>query len=380
MLPISFHPALSSPASAQSVSERIAAVRFPLICGVVLLHGTFENATLNGAHPTSGHWLNWLLLWAGDLVPRGAVPLLTAISGYLFFHDFDGRRSSHLRKLRERTRTLALPYLLWNLSTLTFFLVGLALPATAAFFGGHGAAIAQDSAGDHIAWLFGAHGNPPAFQFWFIRNLIVAAVLAPLIHRALETAGLALCVGLTLLWLTGWDPIANWHMLYTLVFFTWGAWLQLRRFDLTAGDRYLGPVLALFIPLTIATLYIYGGKPVEPHGGIVSVVRLVGCVAIWLLCGWFQHRAPTCVRKLVSFAPYAFFLFAAHEPLLRILVRVANSTVRSDWLLRSGALGLLASAAVIGALTLAAALLQRHARPVYSLFAGQSPNARRPHA
>ena len=380
MLPISFHPAPGSAPPAQSVSERIAAVRFPLICGVVLLHGTFENAMLNAAPPVAGDWLHWLFLWVGDLTPRCAVPLLTAISGYLFFHEFDGSRGSHLRKLRERTRTLALPYILWNLAALTVFLFGLALPATAAFFGGHGAAIAQGSAGDQIAWLLGARGNPPAFQFWFVRNLIVATILAPLLHRALNTAGIAFCLGPTLLWLAGWEPIANWDLLYTLVFFTWGAWLQLRHFDLTAADRYTGQIVAVFILVTIATLFLYDGKPVEPHEGAVRIVRLIGCIAIWLQFGWFQRHAPNCVRRLVSFAPYAFFLFAAHEPLLRILVRVANSVVHSDWLLRSGTLGLFASAVVIGALTLIASLLQRHARPVYSLLAGQSPHAHRLHA
>ncbi|MBK8479051.1 MAG: acyltransferase [Opitutaceae bacterium] len=355
------------------VSQRVALARFPLICGVVLIHALYNVNTITASPGAPDDWGAWLLNWVGDIGPRASVPLLTAISGYLYFHGFDGGLHSYGQKLGARLRTLAIPFLLWNLAVLAVFLVGLSLPGTAAYFGGHGAAVTRMGPPELVVWLLGLNGNPPAYQFWFVRNLFLMGLAAPLLYRALQLAGLPLCLGLTGLWLAGAEPLAQWNLLYTTVFFSWGALLQLRGVDLAAGDRYLVPLVLVFGLASAFAGHQVTTAPAADHARLIGAVRLIGCATLWVVLGWVQRVAPVWAQRGARLAPYAFFLFAAHEPAARIASRLVNRVLSPESFLRPHWLGPVLALATVLVVTAAAAGLHRFVPPLYRLVAGRRP-------
>ena len=220
--------------------------------------------------------------------------------------------------------------------------------------------------------MLGLQGFPPVFPFWFIRNLFIISLAAPFLHRVLRMTGPYFCVGLTLLWL-GSDAILpdRWSLLYTLVFFSWGAYFRLHRVDVLAADRHLLPALGLFLLVSGGATALYGGDPADLRGFPIRLVRLVGGCAGWITLGAIQGRLPDWVKRLTRLEPYAFFLFAAHEPLIRIVVRLLGSPADPGSSTQRHLLGPASAVATIALVTATAWLLRRSMRPVYDVLAGQ---------
>ena len=103
----------------KTISKIIDFIRFPMACAVVLLH-------------TPGKYTNWSHYTLDDLkyfslydhmslisniICQIAVPIFFLISGYLFYN----KEKSYTQKLRKRTKTILMPYFIWN--GITFFLM-----------------------------------------------------------------------------------------------------------------------------------------------------------------------------------------------------------------------------------------------------------------
>jgi succinoglycan biosynthesis protein ExoH len=101
----------------ENLRQQIDILRFVLVFGLVFLHyGKFPGYTYNPwegmihtDHPvatfTNAYFYFFFL---------SSVPLLSAISGYLFFRDADYSISFFLKRYRSRTRSVLLPMISWN--------------------------------------------------------------------------------------------------------------------------------------------------------------------------------------------------------------------------------------------------------------------------
>lgn len=96
----------------KTISGIIDFLRFPMACAVVLLH-------------TPGQYTNWSNYTFRDLryfslydhislisniICQIAVPIFFLISGYLFYD----KNKRYLQKLNKRTKTVLVPYFIWN--------------------------------------------------------------------------------------------------------------------------------------------------------------------------------------------------------------------------------------------------------------------------
>lgn len=101
------------------LSKTISWLRFPLIVGVVFIHFNFiadEEITIRGVEYTinSPQWLTYFITFCSSVLPRISVPLFFFMSGFLFFYRTEFNAESYKKKLKSRSRSLLIPYILWN--------------------------------------------------------------------------------------------------------------------------------------------------------------------------------------------------------------------------------------------------------------------------
>jgi hypothetical protein len=304
------------------LSTTIPLARIALIVGLVFLHyGMYPNLRLSPFRGASiaehevATFVNSFLLFFFFSV----VPLLSLISGWLFFAFLDDGRADAVRSLGQRVRrrftTLLLPMVMWN---------GMCLGALLLLYANYpdhpllaGLNVDFDTAGlrEYANALVAFNHHPIAYQFWFVRDLFVTVLLSPLLWLALTRAP---WLGATVLF-AGW--LANYDFGVFLrpdvaFFFYLGGLLRRQSAPLGIGRRSTIALLVLYLSLVA----IRTALPwfIDDAGPLLSVatraMRLVGVMACW---GVFLRLAATpSGKKLAAFGSIAFFLYAMHFPLM----------------------------------------------------------------
>ncbi len=297
---------------------------------------------------------NGLQGWAQEAIVNGvarvAVPLFAFTAGFFYFRSATGTLQNYFSKLRQRARTVALPYLLMSLLALTSWAALRMLAGTPITLGGN-----------EIASRLLLH--PMAEQLWFLRDLMVLVVIAPLIAVALQRLGIIALATLAILWLVEIQPtpqLAGWYVLNieTLFFFTAGAFCVRHPQPLERLVR-CGPVptrLALLGWATVLTVRI-GIDPeldlwyVQDYTMTSLVLQKLaivwGCVVLLAGAGSLAGDASRAVRW-ERWAGCSFMVYLIHEfPLREALERLAEQVVAAEvrfWL--TAPLALLISFAV----------------------------------
>lgn len=305
----------------EEVSSRIEVLRFPLIVGVVFIHNYYTSVSLaQGAigFTHNGFWANFVRDFVSQGVARVSVPLFFLISGYLFFLG-KWSRSQYFDKLRRRVRTLLIPLLFWNGLTLAILAIAQSIPQTTKYLGGTAwPTIRTFTVLDYLNALIGITVKLPlCLQFWFIRDLIVLVILSPLFYflfvRKLALPFLVLLFGL---WCVGIWPIL-WPSIDATLFFALGTYLSLARKDVNYLDK-AGPWIAILFLGSVTLRAWLPGTAFYTS----KVLIIAGVPAVWWLTRLVLRSAS--LRSLLLWLSGAsFFVFAAHEPLLTVLRKVA---------------------------------------------------------
>ena len=154
------------------LSSIVRITRFPLIFCVVLVHTCLP---MENDLPTTVFKV---------LPPR--VEMWFLISSYLFFYSFEGWDWGLFGdKLRRRFHSLFIPYLIWNaFALLVFFLVHQLFPGqiSSGFMN-----VGQFTAMEYLRSFWDVFdGNPISYPLWFLRDLMVLFLFAPLFHVLLR--------------------------------------------------------------------------------------------------------------------------------------------------------------------------------------------------
>lgn len=345
------------------LSKRIDMLRFTLVVGLVLLHyGAYPDSELSpfqGLQPTphpAAAFVNSFVLFFFLC----AVPVLSAISGWLFFKHLEPSARFFGRRIKARARSILLPMTIWNAAVLGAFVAAGALlrdPRVSAM-------AAYDVTGlDATATvnaIVGVTRYPIAYQLWFLHDLMLTVIFAPLLWLALRFAALGGAVALALVWFLDYD-VPLFFRTDVLLFFYAGAFAQVRALPIARPAPQLGPaLLAVFIVLV-------GARAIGPYfiaeqspAGVVlfdygtRLMRIVGAAAVWLCSALLVDTRVG--NALCRCGPVAFFLYAAHWPLNQVFKHGLDALmpVRND-------LTLLINYALTGALTVAATILAARA-------------------
>ncbi|MBB3021708.1 hypothetical protein FHR70_004813 [Microvirga lupini] len=305
--------------------DRINFLRLLLIIGLVFLHyGTFPGSNTSpyvdtigpedAAYPLAS-FINRYFVF----VFYSAVPLLGAISGYLFFKSASGDLGFFLKRLRSRTFSILLPMISWCAIILTIFMmIRIISPSSP-----HLAMIDYDLGNFGLSQLLnslvGITRRPINFQFWFLHDLFMTVLISPVLYILLRKIPFIGLFGIMAIWLIGID-LPLYFRTDVLFFFYLGALIRMRSWDLD----FIRPQTALLVMAVY--LLLVGFRAIAPHflvegsqigsfvyGPGTRGLRVLGIVAFWGCAPYLMNNPLG--RRITALGALAFFLHSVHWPL-----------------------------------------------------------------
>ena len=178
-------------------SQNLDLLRFPLAIVVMTIHVWFPGVADATADVPA---LNALSGLVAGLLWDQSVPVYFFISGFVFFLNADMSAATYRRKLRNRTKSLLIPYIIWNTLAIAKLLL-FALPCLGFLFADQRTLADMDLSAGAVAWsywdisrgimhtpLVTGEIYPIDTPLWFLRDLMIVVVTTPLLHLALRRA------------------------------------------------------------------------------------------------------------------------------------------------------------------------------------------------
>ncbi|WP_137131355.1 acyltransferase [Rhizobium sp. FY34] len=302
----------------QNISSRINLMRILLICGIVFVHVPYDvDASpflqANGA-------FDWMRVFLGESLFRIGVPCLSAISGYLLFQRgydaFDYRKT-----LISKSRTVLLPFLLWNFALLILVLAVQRMDMGLGYFPDLWGATRADWLDHTLAF----NDFPVNLPLYFLRDLLVCIILSPILaflvrHAPAMTLGILFAIAVVPALDTG--LVLKDSILFS---FTLGIYLALFHVDLKALDRYapvaFGLLLVVSALLALGLFHTGPDFPLPIHMAR-NALSIIGVLGFWLLSAPLVRTSGG--QWLSRTGSLSFWIFCGHYPLLMVMWMVWN--------------------------------------------------------
>lgn len=293
----------------------ISSIRLPLILLIVSCHVIPE--------VTSGTFDWWIVKFIGHEVASIGVPLFFLISGILFFHNVDKKKSianfcneiySGGGKISRRIKSIFIPYMAWNL--LAYLSRSLAYRKVAFEWS------AMLSHRIYIDWNWESHGffmYPCDGPLWFMRNLFIICLCAPIVFAVVKNVASQFAFPLiTVLFLLDLTGSYDMGLMTTFYFFTLGAYIGVNRSVVlpivTQNSKLL---LVAYVLLVIGDLYCM--NTFELHVYIFRLGILLGIPVVVLLTQALPDH-----YKNIGFPSLSMFIYCAHGFLLEPVVSIVR--------------------------------------------------------
>lgn len=301
------------------MSLSIEAMRFPLIMFVVCLHCYTSTSSIVRGHDIYFRIIYPFSLWIGET----GVPAFFFISGLLFYYS----KKTYVQKLKSRINTLLIPYLFFNGLLLGGYLCLMCL--------GKSVIIAEKNLADYTMidyirafWDRGVwdngNGSPLLCPLWYIRNLMVLAILSPILYYIVKYTKLLFPVFGGLLWINAHDSA---YTLQSLTMFSIGAYFPIcNRNPIELFEKYKVLLVIAFLFLAVMDfLHLYVSIPLAlPFHRLSLVVNTFFCISFLGEFLYHHHIYSAFLSKS------AFFVFCIHYPLVTnlrpIYVRLCASS------------------------------------------------------
>lgn len=306
------------------MSEVLNYLRFPLIIGVIFIHNYSTTVVVGGdelRNMADIPMYNYISTLFSLIIGEIAVPLFFLISGYLFFYKVDNFDNSvYLQKLKKRFKSLVIPFLFWNTIFLLIYYFMARIPLLSNFFTGPEYTLDYIL---HSYWgITNADGTmtyPLAYQFWFIRDLIVCVVLSPILYLLITRVKYFGIVLIGIAWFIGFSiPYLGIRGFSTLAlfFFTLGSWCAVHKFNLitiTRELKFFGYGYLIIIAIDLFTR----NQPFNPY--IHKIGILSGIIFCFLITAYLIENHK--IRPIPLLTSASFFIFAIHDPWLLSQIR-----------------------------------------------------------
>lgn len=334
------------------LSKVIAFLRFPLILSIVFMHIDLADTviggkTLEGVDSLYAYGLFYNVLFKS--ISCLGVPFFFFVSGFLFFYKLDFSLAGYKYKLRRRVSSLLIPYIFWNL--LVFILKLVTENMFPHLLSGDNKLIADYGLADflRVFWRYNEMG-PICYQFWFIRDLMVAVLVSPLIYYAIKYSRSLVVILLGILWIFNiwFDVTIDVDVFF---FFSLGAWFSIHKRNFVVDFRPLFWPSAILYLLLVVVKSVLWSKGFEENSYITDLSILVGEITLISLTA----KGLSCNLLKVSpfFAGCAFFIYACHGMPVSLL-----SKLWIKYLHPSGNLAMFGSSfAIFSIITLSSMLL-----------------------
>lgn len=299
------------------LSKTISFLRFPLIALVVFIHTRQSDLYIEG---TKVFELSEFPIFAkfemifAEIIPYIAVPLFFFISGFLFFKG-EFTKQTYLSKLKRRVHSLLIPYILWNIIIFLFYYL------TGRFDIG-------DNLFDCLYKIFWSYlyGCPICYQFWFIRDLMVAMILSPIFYWLIKYTKGWIVLLFGLLWFYDNNEDVFLGLSYrVLFFFSLGAFFKIFSHNFVKESlRAIKWILPLYVILFIITILLANSEFFKYS---LSATTLLGMVVAVALPAKFISLGKWHVNKFLTES--SFFVYGYHAAALPVLFKIMFTLIKS---------------------------------------------------
>lgn len=226
---------------------------------------------------------------------RLAVPAFFLISGYYFFTHFDGWNTSlWIDKLKKRVFTILIPFILWNVIALVQYILRAVIVKEPFSF----------------AQLFAERGIIIDYPLWFLRDIMLMSLLAPLVYVIVRKLGIWFFVAMLAFPLIGIWTSRRILTYNAVVYFSLGAYLQIRGNDIVGSFRKIGwQSLCIYIAMVFTARVVCPSNPVLA-GACRYLLVLSGVVILFCVSGLLVEKDVVRVNRFLSNS--SFFIFASH--------------------------------------------------------------------
>lgn len=303
-------------------------LNLPLMLGVIFVH-TFDpvNAFGNGFVALQGRsdFADAVIYYFSQILCRLSVPIFFYFSGFFFFRQLG---TAGLERwfvlIRKRALTLLVPFLLWNLLILLLFFFAQKLGVASGLASRIGN-IGEMSFVNIVNVTFGLNGTPIAYQFWFVRDLIVCLILSALTLSFGFGTYLILVLCVFICWFFGYWPLAV--PTSPAVFFFMAGGLAYKWSGKLVIDESPRWILLLYLSFSVFELYFIN----QEFSILLHRLNLVLGLCAASTFAFYLEKICWLKRFFIKYSPAAFFVFAFHEPLLTIIkkllfVAIVNSS------------------------------------------------------
>lgn len=314
----------------QSREVNILKATLPIL--VVLIHCNFL-PNVDGRQESIQGFVMFIRIFSYCVLSL-AVPAFFFLSGYLFFLNGGNlSRKDYIHKMKRRTKTLLLPYLIWNVLGLLLLAVKMH-PSLHQHFPLY---TESDLTAKGILmgfWSLSHSPYPYDMPLWFIRNLIVVQCFAypiGLMLRGLKVYAVVPAVAAVALVEILWPDANAYGLVHSFFFFTFGGYASLSMKGTFLPVRNL--TLWTIGYLAIAGLYVIAGGTLLYYVKTSAGILLLGKLAARQPADGF--RLPPLLEKS-SFFVYAFHgLFITVTQKLTMTLCAPNSdlTAASDYIM-----------------------------------------------
>ena len=273
-------------------------------------------------------WSNNLscTLWiiTSRVICQLAVPTFFLISGYYFFTNLENWDwKKYVEKLKKRSKTVLLPYLIWN----TLFIIpSIILVIAGVFdleymcdsFAKRGwLRIFWDSNNNGVVQIpnvlgvnMGA-GYPQDGPLWFIRDLMVMFTLSPFIYWILKKSGVyGLIVGGAFYVFNIWLPFSGFSST-SMFFFMTGAWLMMEKKEpIVEFEKIKKMAIIGTSVLLISTTFLYNYNATY-YDISMRMFRIFAIPLVFLIIARMLEDETIKIYRTLSGC--GFFIFAAHN-------------------------------------------------------------------
>lgn len=282
-------------------------LRFPLAIVVVICH-VFTTKNIDSAeqYPIFIE-LNKFI----DAFLRGiSVPVYFLISGYVFFLCKKFDKQTYGNKLKNRIKSLLIPYLIWNTIAILMVIIK-ELPIFSSFLS-HPNVDLDLSIKNILSayWKYDGSLNPVDIErtyfpintaLWFIRDLMIIVITTPIIYQGIKRLKEFYIIPLGILYLISYYMGRHTMIISAYFFFSWGAYMSVQGVDfIKLSKRY----------------------------GLISIVTYLLCSMTYL--GTIDYKWITTTCKLISTIVFPIAAFYIAQYL------IINKNIKNSVFLSSG--------------------------------------------
>jgi hypothetical protein len=310
---------------------------------VVFAHANVTEVNFTGGTQAFNipNYAQFIRFAISDVIARSEVSVFFFISGFLLY----SKMYPFSEVFSRRTKSILLPYILWNLLVVGMFFVMQNFSFTQAYFSNPDNLIRNYGFIDWVDVFWGKftatrNGYPMIVQFWFLRDLYIMSLLCYVLKWIIDKAPIPVLIIMILLWIGNVElyivaPRAL--LFFSLAYYAVKYGKSIESIDIIPF-KVLIPIYALtvfaqsylyFHEVKLNTMSIFsvlnGGG--EGFGYEITKMLLhainvaLGFVFLWRISAVFI-RHERLYNVLAWLSAFNFFVYATHEPFLTMVHKI----------------------------------------------------------